>query len=48
VAHQGAGERGLAGAVRAHQRMDLAARDVQVDAAEDLALLDAHVQVSDL
>ena len=48
VPEQGVRERRLARAVGAHQRVDLAARDVEVDAPEDLALLDAHVQVSDL
>ena len=48
VAEQGVGERRLARAVRPHQRVDLAAGDVEVDAAQDLALLGAHVQVSDL
>ncbi len=41
-------ERRLARAVRAHQRVDLASRDIEINASEDLALLDAHVQVSDL
>ena len=48
VAEQGVRERRLARAVGAHQRVDLAAVDVQVDASEDLALLGADVQVSDL
>ena len=48
MAEEGAGEGGLARAVRAHQRVDLAARNVEVDASQDLALLDAYVQVSDL
>ncbi len=48
VAEQGVGERGLARPVGAHQRVHLPALDGQVDAAEDLALLDAHVQVANL
>ena len=48
VAEQRVRERRLARAVGAHQGVDLAARDVQVDAPQDLAVLDAHVQVSDL
>src|SRR5207244_182265 len=48
VAHQRVRERGLAGAVRAHERMRLALRDGQVDAVEDLPLLGAYVQVLDL
>ena len=37
VAHQRVGEGRLAGAVRAHDRVDLALADGQVDALEDLA-----------
>src|SRR6478672_11840054 len=48
VAHDRVGQRGLAGPVRAHQRVDLALRHLQVDALEDLAILDADVQVLDL
>ena len=48
VAEQGVGHRRLAGAVGPHQGVDLAPADVEVDAPEDLALLDAHMQVSDL
>src|SRR5437660_5514471 len=46
MAHERARERRLAGAVGAHQRVDLAARDVEVDALEDLVLLDADVKVA--
>ena len=52
VAGDRVGERGLAGAVRAHDRVDLALLDDEVDAAEDLARalvgLDVDVQVLDL
>jgi hypothetical protein len=48
VAHDRVRERRLAGAVRPHQRVQLAPAHDQVDAAQDLALLGAHVQVSDL
>ena len=48
VAHDRVGERRLAGAVGAHQGVDLALLDVEVEAAEDLLVLDAHVQVADL
>ena len=48
VAHDRVGEGRLAGAVGPHQRVDLALLDVEVEAAEDLLVLDAHVQVADL
>ena len=48
VAQNRVGERGLARPVGAHQRVDLALGDGQVDAAQDLALLGADVQVSNL
>ena len=48
VAHDRVGERRLARAVGAHQGVQLAVADQQVDAAQDLALLGAHVQVADL
>ena len=38
VAHQRVGERRLAGAVRAHDRVDLARPDLEVDALQDLVL----------
>src|ERR1035441_946289 len=48
VAHDRVGERRLAGAVRSHQGVQLAPANEQVDAAQDLALIGAHVEVSDL
>ena len=53
VAGDGVGESRLTGAVRAHDRVGLAGRDRQVDAAQDLprdavALGDGHVKVADL
>ena len=48
VPEQRVRERRLAGAVGAHQRVDLAVVDRQVDAAQDLAIVGAHVKVSDL
>ena len=42
------GQRALAGAVRAHDGVHLARLDREVDALEDLAALDGHVQVLDL
>ena len=46
VAHDRVGQGRLARAVRPHQRVDLALLDVEVEAAEDLLVLDAHVQVA--
>ena len=48
VAGDDVGERALAGAVRPHQRVDLALVDRQVDALEDLLVLDRGVQILDL
>ena len=48
VAHDRVRERRLAGAVRAHQRMDLAPRDLEVESLEDLLFLGAYVQVANL
>jgi hypothetical protein len=49
VPHQRVGERRLAGAVRAHDRVHLAGVDRQVDALDDLgAVLERDVQVLDL
>ncbi len=48
VAHDRVGERGLAGAVGAHQGVDLAAWDLEVEALEDLLVLGADVEVGDL
>ena len=42
------GERRLAGAVRAHERVDLARADGERDAAQDLVAVDGDVQVVDL
>ena len=42
-----AGQRALAGAVGAHDGVDLAGVDLEVDAAEDFFVLDAGVQVAD-
>ena len=49
VAHQHVRERGLAGAVRPHDRVDLPARHLEVDAAQDLlvGVRDLGVQVPD-
>ena len=41
------GERALARAVRPHDRMDLAAREFERDAAQDLLAVDARVQAPD-
>ena len=48
VAHDRVGQRRLAGAVGAHQRVDLAGADVQVDALEDLLVAGVDVEVLDL
>ena len=48
MAHDRVGEGRLAGAVRAHQRVDLAAVDLEVEALEDLLVLGADVKVGDL
>ena len=48
VAHDRVGERGLAGAVGAHQGMDLAGLDREVDALEDLLVLGLDVEVANL
>jgi hypothetical protein len=48
VAHDRVGERGLAGAVRAHQRVHLARVDGQVEPLEDLLLAGPYVEVPDL
>ena len=46
VAHDRVGQGRLAGAVRAHQRVDLARGHVEVDPLEDPLALGAHVQVA--
>ena len=46
VAHDRVGERRLAGAVRPHQRVDLARGHLEVEPLEDLLALGAHVQVA--
>jgi hypothetical protein len=48
VAHDRVRERGLAGAVGAHQRVELTRTDVQVDPLEDLLVRGVDVQVLDL
>ena len=48
VTHDRVRERRLAGPVGTHQRVQLAVAHDEVDAAQDLALLGAHVEVSDL
>src|SRR3954471_14666263 len=48
VPHDHVGERGLAGAVRPHQRVDLALLDRQVETLEDLLLSCPDVEVADL
>ena len=49
VAHERVGERGLAGAVRAHDRVHLVRGHGQVDTLDDLgAVLQRDVQVLDL
>ena len=45
--HQRVRQRRLAGAVRPHERVDLARRDLEVDAAQDLLTVDAGVQPGD-
>ena len=45
---QGAGQRRLAGAVGAHEGVDLAGAHGEVDAAQDGAVLGRHVEVADL
>ena len=45
VAHDRVGQRRLAGPVRTHQGVDLPLLDVEVEAAEDLLSLDAHMQI---
>ena len=47
MAHQRVGQRALARAVAAHQRVHLARADGQVDPAQDLTPLDGDVQVLD-
>jgi hypothetical protein len=48
VPHERAGQRGLAGAVGAHERVDLAGPDGEVDATEDGTVLGRDVEVADL
>ena len=48
VTHDRVGERRLAGPVGPHQRVDLAAADLQVDAAKDVLIAGVDVKVSDL
>jgi len=48
VTHDCVGERRLAGAVGAHQRVDLALADGQVDALEDLLVVGLDMEVADL
>jgi hypothetical protein len=48
MAHDRVRERRLTGAVRAHQRVDLALLHIEVDPLEDLLVLGADVQVSNL
>ena len=48
MAHDRVGERRLARAVGAHQGVDLALADGQLEAAQDLLLTGADVEVSDL
>ena len=43
-----AGERALAGSVRTHDRVHFAGVDGEIDALEDLAILDADFQIRDL
>ena len=47
VAHQRKRERALARAVGAHERMDGAALDCQVDAADDLGVADGDMEIAD-
>ncbi len=44
MTHERVREGALARAVRAHQRMDLSLRDLEVDALEDLLTLDGGMQ----
>jgi hypothetical protein len=48
MAHERVRERALAGAVGPHDRVDLVRVDRQVDAADDLLIVDGDVQVFDL
>ena len=48
VAEQGVGQGRLARAVGAHEGVELALADDQVDPAQDLGAVDGHVQVLDL
>ena len=48
VTHDRVGERRLAGPVRTHQRVDLALADLEIEAAEDLLLADADMEIADL
>ncbi len=48
VSHDRVRERRLAGAVGPHQRVQFAVAHGEVDTAQDLAILGAHVQVADL
>src|SRR5947207_1140134 len=46
-AHERVRQRRLPRAVRAHERVDLARRDLEVDAAQDLLAVDGHPQPDD-
>jgi len=48
VAHDRVGEGGLAGTVWSHEGVNLARLDLEVQAAEDLLVLDAYVKILDL
>ena len=48
IAHDDARERGLAGAVRAHERVDLALVDEEVDAAQDHRTFGLGVEIAQL
>src|SRR5262249_33687613 len=47
MSHERVGERALAGAVRAHDRVHFAAVHRQVDAVEDLLALDGDLEAAD-
>ena len=48
VPGQRAGERALAGAVRAHDGVHFAGFDVEIDALEDLFVLGLHLEILDI
>ena len=47
MAHECEAERALAGAVGAHERVNLAPTDLEINAAKDLLIPHAHVEARD-